>query len=265
MSVLDVFREAQEGVAGGQALLLLADYDGTLTRTVPDPGQAWLARGLRDDLRDLSLSARAHVGVLSGRAVRDLRSRVGLDAVIYAGCHGLEVEGPGLSFRHPAAVTKQLMLNEMGDRLRHGVASIPGVVVEPKGLSLAVHYRHVPESDRERFDTEIDRVLARRDGLRVIGGDEVLEVLPTLGWDKADCALWIRDRLAARTSRALFTVYVGDDATDEVAFAALGKEALTVRVGAGISRARYQLHDVAEVESLVAALAADIRGRGECA
>ena len=90
-------------LAGGGRLLLLSDYDGTLTPIVDQPDQAWLADATRDDLRALARSPNIHLAFVSGRDLADLRGRVGVADAIYAGCHGLEIEGPGLRFRHPEA------------------------------------------------------------------------------------------------------------------------------------------------------------------
>lgn len=98
-----IFAQLTEGLAAGGSLLLLTDYDGTLTPLVADPEEAWLPREVRDDLRLLARSPWVCLGILSGRSLSDLRARVGIREAIYAGCHGLELEGPGFSFRHPEA------------------------------------------------------------------------------------------------------------------------------------------------------------------
>jgi len=64
-----IFTELTEGLAGGGSLLLLTDYDGTLTPLVADPEEAWLPREVRDDLRLLARSPWVCLGILSGRVI----------------------------------------------------------------------------------------------------------------------------------------------------------------------------------------------------
>lgn len=90
-----VFRAAMDTLGSDGTRLLLADDDGALTRIVDDPRDAWLAKRVRDDLGTLAGMDGVHVAVLSGGSVDDLQARIGVPGLIYAGCHGLEVEGAG--------------------------------------------------------------------------------------------------------------------------------------------------------------------------
>jgi trehalose-phosphatase len=240
------------------ALLMLVDYDGTLTPIVDDPRDAWLSRPIRDHLAALAAADRVYVTILSGRSIEDLFARVGVPELIYAGCHGLEIEGPGLAFRHAAAEARRPAMRELVQTLRRRVASIPGAMIEPKNLSVAVHYRNVAPQVLERFETEVARTIGERSGLRLLGGRKVVEVLPTLGWDKGQGALWIRDALLAAGIRNVVTLCLGDDITDEIAFSALPPDAITVRVGIGPSSARYRLDGIADVEQLLGQLVATL-------
>ena len=141
---------AEESLAGPGSILLMTDYDGTLTPIVDDPADAILAEQTREDLARLARSPRARVAVISGRGIEDLRARVALDDVIYAGCHGLEIEGPNLLFRHPDALVQQAMLWAVGDVLVRRAPSVTGMRVETKGLAVAVHYRHVAADEIRR-------------------------------------------------------------------------------------------------------------------
>ena len=120
---------AEESLAGPGSILLMTDYDGTLTPIVDDPADAILAEQTREDLARLARSPRARVAVISGRGIEDLRARVALDDVIYAGCHGLEIEGPVLLVRHPDALAQQAMLWAVGDVLVRRAPSVIGMRV----------------------------------------------------------------------------------------------------------------------------------------
>ncbi|HXA96545.1 MAG TPA: trehalose-phosphatase, partial [Candidatus Dormibacteraeota bacterium] len=98
-------------LADDGSILLMTDYDGTLTPIVDDPADAVLAEQTRQDLLRVARSPRGSVAVISGRALEDLRTRVAIGEAIYAGCHGLEIAGEDLSFCHPEAIAQQGMLS----------------------------------------------------------------------------------------------------------------------------------------------------------
>ncbi len=248
-----------EWLRAGRGLLLMTDYDGTLTPIVSDPGGARLAMDVRADLRTLAGSRRARLAVISGRDLADLRARVAVPGAIYAGCHGLEVHGPGLAFTHPEAEAQQDSLRAVSLALCLGAPFVDGMRVEPKRLGVAIHYRHVAASAHDKMETMLARSLLRRGGpFKVFHGAKVIEVLPHVAWNKGQCARWIRDRVVGTRPRPTIVLYMGDDWTDEQVFEALGGEAITIKVGtaAPSSRATYRLADVGEVHRLLSALAA---------
>src|SRR5438045_1891195 len=82
---------------------LFLDFDGTLSPIVNDPQQAALAPKAEQLLRRLHGMTGIRIAIVSGRNLNDIRSRVGLD-LIYAGNHGLEIDGPGIDFVEQRAV-----------------------------------------------------------------------------------------------------------------------------------------------------------------
>jgi trehalose-phosphatase len=250
----ELSRAVVDALAPDRTLLLLADYDGTLAPVVSDPRDAWLSPRMLRALGRLAAARRARVVVLSGRSVEDLHGRIGLPDVIYAGCHGLEIEGPDLSFRHPAADLRRPAIREIARTLQQEVASIPGVFVDARDLAVGVYYRDVPRHRIGALEMHVERTVDRQPGMRVVAGRRVVEVLPTLGWDKGQCAVWIHGRLQAADTAPLAIVYLGGDGSDETAFAVLPSDALTVRVGFGPSAARYRLEDLDAVERFLSSL-----------
>lgn len=246
-------------LAAGGGLLLLSDYDGTLSPIVADPARARLRRKVRQDLRRLARSPRVRLGILSGRALRDLQRRVGVPRAIYAGCHGFEAKGPGISFTHPLAEARRPTIEAVTRALRRRVTAIPGARVEPKGLAVAVHYRQAGRGARRRLEAVLKGLLrGRTRQLRLLRGEKVIEIMPRVRWDKGRCALWILDRVRRALGKPLSLLYMGDDRTDEHAFKALRARGVTVKVGSGRLRstAAYHLRGVPEVHRLLAALAA---------
>lgn len=256
-----IFGDLTEALAAGGSLLLLTDYDGTLTPIVEDPTVAGLARVVRDDLHALTESPRVRVGVLSGRALDDLRTRIAVPRLIYAGCHGLEVRGPDLAFTHAEAEAHRGTLAAIAEALHVRADSIAGVRVEPKGLAVALHYRNIAPAVVGRIEVLLERVIHPwRRRLRLLRGKKVIEVLPRVRWGKGECALWIRDHLVPAGPSAITMLYMGDDRTDELAFGVLAGKAITVRVGPERTRsaAAYRLPGVADVHRLLSALAAEV-------
>jgi len=231
-------------------LVLILDYDGTLTPIVASPRAATLAPSVRATLDRLARRARVRLAILSGRALADVRARVAVDGVIYGGCHGLEIEGGGFSFRHPRASASRIVAARRA--LAAGTAAIPGAEIEFKGLAVSLHYRHVAPSGLDGVRAVAARVLRRGPGLALIAGHGVFDFVPRVGWGKGQAARWIA-RHAGRALRPArpAVVYVGDDTTDEAAFAALEGRALTVRVGGGHSRADYRVPSVRQVHELL--------------
>jgi trehalose 6-phosphate phosphatase len=137
-----ILTELTSAVGASARLLVLLDYDGTLTPIANDPRDAWLPREVQALLGRLIRYPRVHVGVISGRALGDLRERVGLTGVIRAGCHGLEIEADGLAFVHPLATAYQEAVRTAEEALRLHAGSIPGIQIESKGLTVALHWRN---------------------------------------------------------------------------------------------------------------------------
>ncbi len=230
--------------------MAILDYDGTLTPIVTSPRAAELAPSVRRTLARLAASERVRLAILSGRALRDVRARVRLDDVIYGGCHGLEIEGSGLRFRHPRASAARVAAARRA--LAAGAASIPGAHVEFKRLAVSFHYRRVAPSRHAEARAVAAGVARRMPDLRVIAGRAVFDFVPRVRWSKGAAARWIIDRVgpSLRPGEPII-FYAGDDTTDEAAFAALRRRGMTVRVGGGESGAEYAVSGVREVHALL--------------
>jgi trehalose-phosphatase len=256
-----VIAVADAWLASGRSLLLMTDFDGTLTPIVDDPGEAWLSDVMRGHLRSLARAQRSRVTIISGRGLDDLRSRVCLSEVTYAGCHGLEVAGPDFSFTHPEAEGQVEVLREIARTLLERAPLLDGMLVEPKRFAVAVHYRHLSPDSRRQLEDELARAILQ-DGarLKIFHGTKVVEILPAAGWHKGTCALWILEQTRREFGSAVGALYLGDDWTDELAFEALVGKALTVRVGSDqrASKAEYRMEAVEEVEVLLRTLAARV-------
>ncbi len=209
-------------------ILLFLDFDGTLAPIVDDPGLACMPAATRQALARLASDPRFSLAIISGRALSDLRLRVDLENLIYAGNHGLEISGPGLEFIEPTAAQHLDTLAELSRHLRARLNHIPGVEVENKTLSASVHFRRAPAGRLPEIRQAVqDAVIFDAIPFHVTEGRKVLEIRPRVGWDKGMAVRWIQQ--ASPHPHAL-AIYIGDDSTDEDAFLAL-PQGITVSVG----------------------------------
>ncbi|MFH1037765.1 MAG: trehalose-phosphatase [PVC group bacterium] len=259
-SLLRNWGAVSDRISRGRVVLLCFDYDGTLTPIVESPEAALLPDETRDLLRSLSRHPRYRPAVVSGRSLREVRSLVGLDKLIYAGNHGLELEGDSLQFVHPGARAARPVIGKAAECLRRELAEIAGARVEDKGLSLSVHFRRVARGELDRtvrIIMDITRGPVSRGEVKVSCGKKVIEIRPPVDWDKGGIVNWLaREIVRGQVKDAVLTVYTGDDRTDEDAFRAIGDAGITIRVGGadGHSAARYYLEDVSRVRIFMSRL-----------
>ena len=208
-------------IKSSRNVLLLFDYDGTLTPIVDKPEMAILSEESRKAIKSLAAKKKFMVGIISGRAIGDIKSKVNIDNIIYAGNHGLEIEGPGFAFIHPLTDEIRSNLKLINIVLNKTIGTIKGTVVEDKGMTLSVHYRMVDDTDKE---TEVKNVFERVIGIaRKLGkvntsrGKKVYEVKPPVNWHKGKAVELIMKDYEKEKHKPLL-IYMGDDLTDEDAF-----------------------------------------------
>jgi trehalose 6-phosphate phosphatase len=220
-------------------VLLFLDFDGTLSPIAEVPDQASLPAETRILLRRLSQTTWCSVVIVSGRALGDIRERVGLANLTYAGNHGLEIGGDGLRFVEPESVRRIQMLGKLSRRLRERLHDIPGVEIENKLLTASVHFRRARRGSSEEIRKAVHAEVALSDRIfRVTRGLQVFEIRPSVDWNKGTAVRWVQE--AKGTAKTL-SFYLGDDSTDEDAFRAL-PDGITIRVGQVKSTAaRYYL------------------------
>ena len=261
--LFDCWESFTSEVKSAPHILLLSDYDGTLTPIVNRPEEAVLPPRVKTTLQALSAKPVFSVGIISGRSLAEIKGMVGLESVYYAGNHGLEIEGPGLSFVSPEAGEARAVMGEIVERLSAGLGGIEGVIVEDKGLSLSVHYRLVREDELERVAGIFQRVTAPLLGegkIRTTSGKKVWEVRPPGDWHKGKAVEVVTRELKVLLGlEQLLAIYLGDDTTDEDAFlVVLRPGGWSIFVGGNnpASSAEYFLNSTAEVEDFLARLLA---------
>ncbi|OGO30517.1 MAG: trehalose-phosphatase [Chloroflexi bacterium RBG_16_56_11] len=239
-------------------VLLLSDYDGTLTPIVGRPEDARLSPAVREKLRILSQLGGVSLGVISGRSLAETRSMVGIDGIYYVGNHGLEIEGPGISFISPPAELARVTMKELAAELAEALRGITGVIVQDKTLSLSVHYRLVRPDDEKTVAGIVKKITGpavREKKIKLFTGKKIWEIRPPVDWDKGKAVETIRRRvMSARHLDTVLTIYLGDDLTDEDAFRTLrSPEGWGIYIGGekADSAAKYYLESPGEVEELL--------------
>jgi alpha,alpha-trehalase len=245
----------------GKRPAVFLDYDGTLTPIVDRPELAVLSEDMRAVVRGLAV--RCPVAIVSGRDRADVERLVGLDGLVYAGSHGFDIAGPGgLRKEHERAAAFLPALDLAEERLRRELAGIDGALVERKKFAIAVHYRLVAENHVARVESVVAAVVAETADLRRTAGKKVFELRPRVDWDKGRAVLWLLQALGLDREDVL-PLYLGDDDTDEDAFAALADRGIGVLVtqAARPTAAAYALADTAEVGRFLGDLAAMLGDR----
>ncbi|PIR82188.1 trehalose-phosphatase [Candidatus Kaiserbacteria bacterium CG10_big_fil_rev_8_21_14_0_10_59_10] len=238
--------------AGGALLFL--DFDGTLAEIATTPESARMSARTRRALK--ACVARYRVAVISGRALADVRRKVGMRTVAYVGGHGTEYSIGRLRGVSGLPAALRASLRDAARRFLPLCKEYPGLRIERKPSSVSVHYRRLEPRALRSFARIARRLctdIAAEGSLRIMFGKRVLEFMPAIGFGKGHAVGLLRRELDPR--RTLPVIYIGDDTTDEEAFRALPRE-ITVRVGVRrSSAARYVLRRRADVDLLLERLA----------
>lgn len=248
--LFDCWERVAARLRAAPRLALFLDFDGTLVPLRPRPENARLEAPTRRVLAGLARHPRVTVWIISGRRLGDVRARARVPGVRYRGLHGWERDGgPGL------LCGARMRLELAHELLAEQVRDLPGIWIEDKLLSLVVHYRGASREAVSRARPRLRKVVeAFRPHLRLMSGKKIWELLPK---DLPGKGAAVREALAQLAAPAL-PLYVGDDSTDESAFAAL-RRGITVRVGSSPrSRARFYVRSPDEVREFLRRLESEI-------
>jgi len=234
-------------------LLFSLDFDGTLAPIVDHPEQAVLPAATGNVLRELHQIPGVTVSIVSGRSLDDIKSRVGIDGLIYSGNHGLQIEGAGFSFVHPQALALRDALRSVTEGLAARTASLDGIEIEWKQLTASLHYRRASAFVQRELVTVVRNSSLRDDRRFVVrGGKRVYDIRPRIGWSKADAVRMIRDR---KNLGDALLILAGDDSTDEDVFSAFD-DAISICVAPRHqTAARYTLTSTEELRVFLSAVA----------
>lgn len=217
---------------GGHDPALFLDYDGVLTPILDDPTRATLPADVRDALE--AAADRMPVAVISGRDLDDVRTMVAIDGLAYAGSHGFDMVLPD-GTRDRRGDEHVEALDAVERQLVETLRDVDGATVQRKRYAIAVHTRGATEDIVTLTDDVVDAAVADRSDLTVTAGRDVREVRPDIPWDKGRALRHFVEVLDLDPARRP-PVYMGDDVTDEDAFAVIVDDGIGVVVAGAQDR-----------------------------
>ncbi|KAM7276871.1 hypothetical protein ACFE04_018737 [Oxalis oulophora] len=223
-SALDRFSEIIEASQGKQIVMFM-DYDGTLSPIVSDPERAFMSKKMRRTVRKVAQCF--PTAIVTGRCRDKVFNFVKLTELYYAGSHGMDIKGPEKGSKYKKDCESLLfqpaseflpMIDEVYKILVEKIKSTPGATVENNKFCLSVHFRCVEEKEWIGLAKKVKSVLKEYPKLRLTQGRKVLEIRPTIKWDKGKALEFLLEALGFANCTDVFPIYIGDDRTDEDAF-----------------------------------------------
>ncbi|KAL1831464.1 hypothetical protein DCAR_0101439 [Daucus carota subsp. sativus] len=227
-SALDMFEQITKA-SKGKPIVMFLDYDGTLSPIVNDPDRAFMSDDMRETVR--KLARYFPTAIVSGRCRDKVYNFVRLPELYYAGSHGMDIKGPSKGSQYKKNAHESVlcqpaceflpMIDEVYTALLEKTRSTPGAKVENNKFCLSVHFRCVEEKKWSELAQKVRSVLKDYPELKLAQGRKVLEIRPTIKWDKGKALEFLVESLGYTNFDEVFPVYIGDDRTDEDAFKVL--------------------------------------------
>lgn len=223
----DIEKKMQEN----KSCIFMFDFDGTLSEIAETPDKACLEKSIKDLLEKLSKSF--FVAIISGRTLLDVKSKVDLPKLIYAGSHGLEwqIKNENKIAKINGKIKENLPV--VKKEFEELVLNYKGTFIEEKPFGFSVHYRILKEEGAGNFLEDAEKIISNieKNGLfMAVVSEKAIEVRPNIKWDKGEFAKYLLEYLGKEKNKAFLPVYVGNGKTDEDAFKVL-RNGITVRIG----------------------------------
>jgi trehalose 6-phosphate phosphatase len=233
--------------------VLFLDFDGTLSEIVSQHEDATISNEMKKVLK--RCASEFITAIISGRDMDDVKNRVNINEVIYAGSHGFRISGPSGLFMEQKQTEKILpRLDELEGKLKQKFLDGPkGVRIERKRYAIAVHYRNADEGSLEAIKSMTEEVAKEFSGFKTGTGKKIIEIKPDVDWHKGKAIKWILESLNLWDNNEILPVYIGDDITDEDGFRMIYNNGLGILVGSHgqPTAAKYKLKNVDEVRMLL--------------
>lgn len=236
-------------ITDNRQLALLLDYDGTLASIAPHPNLTSMSEATKETLFKISENPKIFTAVISGRAVDDVKKKIGLDGVVCAGNHGLEILYPnGTRYNHEIPGSVASSYSKMVGALEKITRN--GSWIENKGVSLTFHYRAMPEDQHDIIRDEARDIILGF-GYRANQAHCAIEAKPPVQWHKGKAAEYILNHnFGADWRTSLKVIFAGDDTTDEDVFDLLQGIGVTFRVTRDLALNTKATYKVPSTESV---------------
>lgn len=205
---------ASELAQGLNEYAILLDIDGTLLDLAPTPREVWVPPGLTETLNCLHARTSGALALVSGRSLNDIDLIFAPEQFPAVGGHGAEMR---ISSDSEAVATHAPPMDKELKRRLAAIARLsPGILLEDKGYSLALHYRLAPHAEKAIYAAvSLIRAELPNAPIEVLPGKSVCEIKQT-GFDKAT---GVRELMTHEPFRGRRPIFIGDDVTDETVFA----------------------------------------------
>ena len=232
---------------------ILLDIDGTLLDLMPTPREVWVPPGLRETLNGLLKKTSGALALVSGRSLNDIDLIFAPQEYPAVGGHGAEMRLASDS--EAVATHAPPMDKELKKRLAAIAALSPGILLEDKGYSLALHYRLAPHAEKAIYEAvSLIRADLPNAPIEVLPGKCVCEIKHS-GFNKASGVIELMNHEPFKGRRPIF---IGDDVTDESVFAIMPDfGGLAFSVGRRAQGVADCFDDPAEVRDWLARLVGD--------
>jgi trehalose 6-phosphate phosphatase len=235
---------------------LFLDFDGTLVEIADQPDGVEVAPELPDLLNRLHTALGGAVALVSGRGLDDIDQMLETPGIAAAGQHGLERRNA--DGRRITATIDHTALDDIVGALQPSVAAHPGTRLEPKGMTVALHYRNAPEAESDARAIVASLMERHGDGFHVQEGKMVLEVKPKGSTKGTVVEQFLTESpFAGRTP-----VFVGDDVTDEDGFRVVNRHGgISIQVGTRLpTDATSRIASVTDLHRWLARMADSLDG-----
>lgn len=236
----------------------LLDIDGTLLDLAPTPREVWVPPGLGETLSRLRERTSGALALVSGRSLNDIDLIFAPEVFPAVGGHGAEMR---VSIDSEAVATHAPPMDKELKRRLAAIAKLsPGILLEDKGYSLALHYRLAPHAEKAIYEAvALIRSEMPEAPIEVLPGKCVCEI-KQYGFDKAT---GVRELMTHQPFRDRCPVFIGDDVTDESVFAIMPNlGGLAFSVGRRVQEVAGHFDEPRDVRAWLTRLIGDEAGAG---
>ena len=251
--LLNILSVISRQLANSPRVLLIFDYDGTLTSISTCPETSRLTNKMQKCLGRLAEKERFIVGVVSGRELTELETLIAIPGLVYVGNYGLEIRGLGMDFVHPEALGSIESMTEVACLLEKGLNYGPELLIHNRKLSLSIYFRSTPNLYVQEVYRAVMSVLDHYGlvgDMKITLGKKVVEVRPNIDWGKGEAIRKIQQDCGDKP----VTMFFGDDRDDENGFAVVqDSNGIAVYIGSPRqnTKALHQLESPKEVAQVL--------------